>query len=85
MSTPRFCKWKKGISGRNPEGEFQQVNFPCRYPEDELNSELCTQCLLGDIFSLFYTQTMSMKQSSSMQEEIMAFLKNFTSEDFDFR
>ena len=85
MSTPRFCKWKKGISGRNPEGDIQQVNFPCRYPEDELNSELCTQCLLGDIFSLFYTQTMSMKQSTSMQEEIMAFLKNFTSEDFDLR
>ena len=85
MTTPRVCKWKQGISGRSPNGKVQQVNFPCRYPNEELTSDLCTLCLLGELFSIFYAQTMSMKKSADMQEEIMAFLKSFTSEDFDMR
>lgn len=85
MSTTRVCKWKQGISGRNPEGKVQPINFPCRYPNEELSSELCTQCLLGDLFAMFYTQAMSIRKSSDMQEEIMAFLKSFTTEDFDMR
>lgn len=85
MSNPRTCKWKQGISGRGPAGEIQQVKFPCRYPNEELTADLCTQCLLGELFSIFYAQTMNMKKSTDMQEEIMAFLKSFTSEDFDMR
>ena len=85
MSVPRVCKWKQGISGRNPEGKVQQINFPCRYPDEELSSELGTQCLLGDLFAMFYTQAMSFRKSADMQEEIMAYLKSFTSEDFDMR
>ena len=85
MTSPRVCKWKQGISGRNPEGKVQPVNFPCRYLTEELTTDLCTQCLLGDLFAMFYAQTMSFKKSSDMQEEIMAFLKSFTTEDFDMR
>ena len=85
MKTPRTCKWKQGISGRNPAGDVQQIKFPCRFSDEELTSELCTQCLLGELFSIFYAQTLGMKKSANMQEEIMAFLKNFTSEDFDMR
>ena len=40
---------------------------------------------LGDLFAMFYTQAMSFRKSADMQEEIMAFLKSFTSEDFDMR
>ncbi len=79
----RPCKWKYGIKGRDAEGNVKDVKFPCRFPNEELTSELCTQCLLGDLFGMFYAQTMSLKQGQSMQEEIMAFLKNFTSDDFD--
>lgn len=78
----RKCKWKAGVSGRSPEGKIKRIEFPCRYPDEELTSELCMQCLLGDIFSLFYTQTMGMQKSMNMQEEMMAFLKNFTTDDF---
>ncbi len=85
MSSPRVCKWKQGISGRSPDGKVQHVNFPCRYPNDELTTDLCNLCLLGELFSIFYAQTMSMKKSADMQEEIMAFLRSFTSEDFDMR
>ncbi len=85
MASQRTCKWKQGISGRNPEGQVQPVNFPCRYPAEELTTDLCTLCLLGDLFAMFYAQTMSFKKSSDMQEEIMAFLKSFTTEDFDMR
>jgi len=85
LSTPRLCNWKQGISGKNPEGNIQKVNFPCRYPNDELSTDFCTLCLLGDLFSMFYAQTLSIRKSADMQEEIMAFLKNFTTEDFDMR
>ena len=85
MSTQRICKWKQGISGRSPEGKIQSINFPCKFPNEELSSDLCTQCLLGDLFAMFYTQAMSFRKSADMQEEIMAFLKSFTSEDFDMR
>ena len=79
------CKWKQSISGRSPEGKVQKINFPCRFPDSDLTFELCVQCLLGELFAVFYTQTMNMQKSGNMQEEIMAFLKNFTSEDFDMR
>ncbi|MHA1223655.1 MAG: hypothetical protein ACTSR2_08595 [Candidatus Hodarchaeales archaeon] len=85
MTEVRLCKWKQGISGRSPSGEIQPVQFPCRYPKEALSTDLCTLCLLGELFSVFYAQTMNMKKSAEMQEEIMAFLKNFTSEDFDLR
>ena len=85
MSVPRTCNWKQGIAGRSPEGKVQQVNFPCRYPNEELTTDLCSLCLLGDLFSMLYTQTMSFRKSADMQEEIMAFLKSFTTEDFDHR
>jgi hypothetical protein len=85
MASQRVCKWKEGMTGRSPEGKVQQVNFPCRYPTEELTTDLCTLCLLGDLFAMFYAQSMSFKKSSDMQEEIMAFLKSFTSEDFDMR
>jgi hypothetical protein len=85
LASVRPCKWKQGIAGKNPEGVIQQINFPCRYPKEELTTDLCTQCLLGDLFSMFYAQMMSLKKSSDMQEEIMAFLRNFTAEDSDLR
>jgi hypothetical protein len=85
MSTPRACKWKQSVSGKAPDGSIQKVNFPCRFPDEELTTDLCSLCLQGDLFSMFYAQMMSMKQGANMQEEIMAFLKNFTSEDFDMR
>ena len=78
----RICKWKQGISGKTPDGKIQKIDFPCRYPNEELNFELCTQCLLGELFSIFYAQTMNMNKSMAMQEEIMAFLKSFTADDF---
>lgn len=80
--TKRVCKWKKGVSGRTPDGKIKKVDFPCHYPDQELTFELCTQCLLGELFSIFYAQTMNMNKSMAMQEEIMAFLKSFTSDDF---
>ncbi len=85
MSSPRTCKWKQGITRKSPEGEILPLNFPCKFSNDELTTDLCTLCLLGDMFSMFYAQTMTIKQSANMQEEIMAFLKNFTTEDFDMR
>jgi len=81
---PRVCKWKQSVSGRNPEGDIKKINFPCRFHED-LTFELCVQCLLGELFSVFYTQAMNIQKSGNMQEEIMAFLRNFTSEDSDMR
>ncbi|MHA1303776.1 MAG: hypothetical protein ACTSPI_08750, partial [Candidatus Heimdallarchaeaceae archaeon] len=85
MNTQRKCKWKPSINARGPSGEIKAIEFPCRYPNEDLTSELCTQCLLGELFAMFYAQTMSMKQSMNMQEEMMAFLKSFTSEDWDLR
>ena len=85
MNPPRKCKWKPPINARTPEGTFKKMDFPCRFPDEELTSSLCSQCMLGELFTMFYAQTMSMKQSMAMQEEMMAFLKNYTSEDFDMR
>lgn len=85
MSTTRSCKWKQSVSGKAPDGTIHKVNFPCRFPNEELTTDLCSLCLQGELFSMFYAQMMSLKKSSDMQEEIMAFLKNFTSEDFDMR
>ena len=85
MAEPRSCKWKQSVSGKAPDGSVHQVKFPCRFPNEELTTDLCSLCLQGELFSMFYAQMMSMKKSSDMQEEIMAFLRNFTSEDFDMR
>ncbi len=85
MSNQRKCKWKPSVTAHGPNGEIKTIDFPCRYPDEELSPQLCTQCLLGELFTMFYAQTMSMKQSMSMQEEMMAFLKNLTSDDWDLR
>ncbi|MHA1865355.1 MAG: hypothetical protein ACTSVB_09495, partial [Candidatus Heimdallarchaeaceae archaeon] len=80
MQSTRKCKWKPSINARDPNGNVKKLDFPCRFPNEELTTELCTQCLLGELFTMFYAQTMSMKQSQDMQEEMMAFLKNLTSD-----
>jgi len=82
MKNKRVCKWKQGVTGRTPDGKVQKIEFPCRFPDEDLTPELCIQCLLGELFSMFYAQTMNMNKSMAMQEEIMAFLKSFTSDDF---
>lgn len=85
MQSSRKCEWKPSINARDPNGNVKKLDFPCRFPDKELTTDLCMQCLLGELFTMFYAQTMSMKQSQDMQEEMMAFLKNLTSEDFDLR
>ncbi len=73
----RECKWKPPIRKKGEDG-FKVMKFPCRYPDQELTPELCTQCLMGDLFSLQFTQMSSMQKSFSIQEEMYAFLKNIT-------
>lgn len=77
MSQPRECKWKPPIKKKSATGT-QIVKFPCRFPDQELTSELCTQCLLGDLFTMQYTQMASLQKGMHMQEEMMAFVKNMT-------
>lgn len=81
MSEPtpaRSCIWKKEVKATNVSGKVKTLRFPCRFPDRELNSELCVPCLLGDVFSAFYVQTMQATKANAMQEEIMTFLRNMT-------
>ena len=75
---PRMCIWKKEVRATDSMGNTKVVRFPCRFPDKPLNSELCVPCLLGDLFSAFYVQTMNAGKANQMQEEIMTFLRNLT-------
>jgi len=73
----RPCKWKQPITPKSSE-KTEISKFPCRFPDQELTTELCTQCLLGDLFTLQYTQFISLRQGFNFQQEMMAYLKNMT-------
>ncbi len=74
---PRACKWKPPITRKSAE-KTDTVRFPCRFPNEELTPELCNQCLLGDLFTMQYTQFLSLKQGFSFQQEMMTYLKSIT-------
>lgn len=74
----RMCNWKPAVTAQTPNGERKQVRFPCRYPDEELTSELCTQCLLGEMFAVLYSQHMALKKSGEMTSEVMTFLRSMT-------
>ena len=73
------CIWKPPIK-RNKDGKIELLKFPCRYPDKEKTSETCTPCLLGDLFAMEYTEMISSKKQSEMNDEIMTFLRNMTSD-----
>ena len=73
----RFCKWKPPITKRTSD-RTESIQFNCRFPDLELTPSLCQQCLLGDLFTLQYTQFVSLKQGFSFQQEMMAYLKSLT-------
>ena len=73
------CIWKPPIK-QKIDGQLRMLKFPCRYPEKEKNAETCNPCLLGDLFAMQYTQLSGMKKQSAMNEEVMTFLRNMTSD-----
>jgi hypothetical protein len=77
MSNVRDCKWKPPIK-RTTADKTHVVKFPCRFPDEELTTELCTQCLLGDMYTMQYTQMVSLQKGFDMQQEMMAFVRNMT-------
>ncbi|MHA2404923.1 MAG: hypothetical protein ACXADH_18160 [Candidatus Kariarchaeaceae archaeon] len=80
------CIWKPPIKKKTGE-KVQLIKFPCRYPDKPKSAEICNPCLLGDIFAMSFTQMTSVKAQQGMNEEIMTYLRNLTSDDElgDFR
>ena len=76
---PKVCIWKPPIR-QEVNGEVRLLNFPCRYPDKEKTAENCTPCLMGDLFVMQYTQMSNIQKQASMNEEIMTFLRNMTSD-----
>ena len=76
---PNVCIWKPPVKSKK-ERKVSVHNFPCRFPDKEKNSELCNPCLLGDVFAMNYTQMMNVKQQAGLNEEIMTYLRTFTSD-----
>lgn len=74
------CIWKPQIK-RKFEDRSIDMKFPCRFPDKEKTSEVCTPCLLGDVFAMQYTQMVSFKQQSNLNEEVMTYLRSITSDD----
>jgi len=68
---------------RKVEDRVEMMKFPCRYPDKPKTSENCVPCLMGDLFAMNYTNMMSLKQQQGMNEEIMTFLRNMTSDGYD--
>lgn len=76
---PNECIWKPPLIKKTESGT-KIMKFPCRYPDKPKTTETCVPCLLGDVFVMSYTQTSMVKNQQGMSEEIMTYLKNFTSD-----
>ncbi len=86
-SDPKICIWKptlKKIGDTQP----QELKFPCRFPDVKKTPEICNPCLMGDVFAMQYAQTQEMKkqkklmkEQQSIGDEVMAYLRNMTSDD----
>ncbi|MFV2014368.1 MAG: hypothetical protein ACC656_02980 [Candidatus Heimdallarchaeota archaeon] len=83
----RICIWKPTLK-KIGENQTQELKFPCRFPDIKKTADICTPCLMGDVFAMQYAQTQEMKkQQKLMQEqqsigdEVMAYLRNMTSDD----
>lgn len=76
---PNVCIWKPNIK-KVVDGQVQFLKFPCRYPDKEKTHDVCTPCLMGDIFAMQYTQMQGMRKQQDLNEEVMTFLRNMTSD-----
>lgn len=73
----RECKWKPPITKKTGEST-STLKFPCRYPNERLTAELCTQCMLGELYALNFTMASGYQKGAAMQEEMYTFLKTIT-------
>ncbi|MHA2252771.1 MAG: hypothetical protein ACXAD7_20580 [Candidatus Kariarchaeaceae archaeon] len=74
------CIWKPSIKKKS-ENKVEFKKFPCRYPDKTKTDEVCNPCLLGDLFVMNFTQMQWFRQQQGMNEEIMTYLRNLTSDD----
>ena len=76
---PNVCIWKAPLK-RKKGDKIELVKFPCRYPEKEKTTDVCVPCLLGEMFTVNYTQMVALKEQQGLNEEVMTFLRNLTSD-----
>ncbi|MHA2098795.1 MAG: hypothetical protein ACW99A_08915 [Candidatus Kariarchaeaceae archaeon] len=76
---PNVCIWKPTI--KKVAGDKTQVlKFPCRFPDVKKTAEICNPCLMGDIFAMQYSQSQGLKKQQNLNDEIMTYLRNMTSD-----